>query len=351
MSVYQHPDFDQHQLVAFKQDRASGLQAIITVHDNSLGPATGGCRMYPYANEAAALADVLRLSRGMTYKSALAGLPLGGGKAVIIGDPARDKTRRLLLAMGDFVDSLNGKYVTAQDSGTDAGDMAIIAERTSHVSALAGNRGADPSISTAHGVYEGIRAAVKFRFGTDLQGVRVALQGLGNVGYRLARLLHAAGAEVYGADVRQDNVARAVVELGVVARPWREILSAGVEVLAPCALGGSICAESLDRISASVIAGAANNQLATPDMDAALCERGILYAPDYVINAGGIIDVHFRGRGMSGAVLRPRYVAQIGARLSEIFSQSAATGKPTGEIADRMAEAIFRAPQETDRAA
>ncbi len=353
MSVFCHPDFDQHELVAFKEDEASGLRAIVAVHSSRLGPATGGCRMFAYADEHAALADVLRLSRGMTYKSAMAGIPLGGGKAVIIGDPAQHKSRDLLLAMGDFVQGLNGAYVTAEDSGTGVSDMAVIAERTRHVSGVVKGEsgGGDPSPTTAYGVYQGIRAAVRFRFNSDLKGVRVALQGVGNVGYHLAKFLVDEGADVLVADINTRNIDRAVSDLGVTPVALSDILSADVDVLAPCALGGAISEASVDDIKATIVAGAANNQLDTAEMDAALMSRGILYAPDYVINAGGIIDVYYQTQGQRDQEMLREHVDHIGNCLTEIFERSAKTGQATGAIADAMAEEIFKGPGGAQRAA
>lgn len=346
MTVFDHPDFDQHELVAFSADPASGLQAIIAVHSSNLGPGVGGCRMFPYASSEAALTDVLRLSRGMTYKSALAGLPLGGGKAVIIGNPQQQKSRQLLLAMADFVDSLNGKYITAEDLGTTVEDMAVIAERTRFVSGLstANDGGGDPSPTTAQGVYQGIQAAVKYQLRTDLQGVRIAIQGLGKVGYALAGLLLRDGAIVYGADYNAANTTRAVAELGIVAMSADEILAADVDVLAPCALGNVISSATVGAIRAQVIAGAANNQLANPQMGRVLMERDILYAPDYVINAGGIIDVYFQTQGIRDQQRLMSHVARIGDTLTEIFQRSMTQWQPTSEIADHMAEEIFNSP-------
>ena len=335
-----HPDFDRHELVACRADK--GLNAIIAVHNSNLGPAAGGCRMFPYSSMRGALTDVLRLSRGMTYKSALAGLPLGGGKSVIIGDPRRDKTRDLLHAMGEFVESLQGRYITAEDSGTSVQDMAIIGEKTRHVSGVNPDDqyGGDPSPVTAYGVFTGIRAAVAWRRGTGLAGVRVAIQGVGNVGYHLARLLTEAGAEVLVADVSPANLARAKT-LGVAMTGVAEILAARVDVLAPCALGGVIDHETLPVIRADIVAGAANNQLASAEMAGLLLERGILYAPDYVVNAGGIIDVHYQQQGERDRQVVNAHVERIGDTLHRIFEASDQRRLPTSDIADEMAEAVF----------
>ena len=242
MSVFDHQDFDHHEFVAFREDPATGLKAIIAVHNSTLGPALGGCRMFSYASHEAALSDVLRLSRGMTYKSALAGVALGGGKSVIIGDPQRQKSRPLLLAMGEFINQLNGLYITAEDSGTGVNDMATIGEKTPYVTGFIKGeaQAGDPSPITAYGVYQGIVASVAHQFKSDLKGVRVAIQGVGNVGFHLARLLTEAGARVYAADINTVNMQRAVDQLGVTGISLEKILSLDVDVLSPCALGLSL---------------------------------------------------------------------------------------------------------------
>ena len=346
MDIFSHPDFDQHELLAFRDDPATGLRAIIAVHNSNLGPATGGCRMYPYVNDQDALRDVLRLSRGMTYKSALAGIALGGGKSVIIGNPQQFKTRELMLSMGEFIESQNGNYISAEDSGTSVSDMAIIAERTAHVSGLSDDpeHGGDPSPTTAYGVYKGIASAVEFKLGSDLQGVRVALQGIGSVGYYLAKYLRDAGAVVFAADVNRRNIDRAVNDLGVVELALDKILNADVDVLAPCAMGGAINENTIDHVQASVIAGAANNQLATVAMGDALLEKGILYAPDYVINAGGIIDVFYQQKGNRSAQVVKEHVDRIGDTLTSIFQRSKEETSATSNIADVMAEEVFKKP-------
>jgi leucine dehydrogenase len=340
--VESHPDFDQHELVTSIQ--SDSLTALIAVHNTQLGPGAGGCRMFPYASEAEALTDVLRLSRGMTYKSALAGLPFGGGKSVIIGDPRKDKTRELLLAMGDFVESLDGRYMTAEDSGTSVADMAIIGERTRHVSGfVAGEKGGgDPSPTTAYGCFIGIREAVLHRCSTGLSDVHVAIQGVGNVGFHLARLLVAAGAKVSVADVSEANIQRAVEALPVTIVSPDEILSTEADVLAPCALGGALNRDSVQKIRAGIVAGAANNQLSQPEIGGSLIDRGILYAPDYVINAGGIIDVYYQCRDERSEQVVRQHVDRIGTTLKAIFKASDLRRVPTNKVADEMAEAIFR---------
>lgn len=342
--IRSHPDYDQHEQVVICD--TAPLHAIIAVHNSNLGPATGGCRIFPYATVHAALADVLRLSRGMTYKSAMAGLPLGGGKSVIIANPATDKSRDLLHAMGNFIDSLQGRYIAAEDSGTTVQDIAIMGERTRFVSGCAAGEefGGDPSPVTAYGVYLGIVEAVRFVHHSDLQGIRVAIQGVGNVGLHLARLLVAAGARVTVADARTDRATAAAASLGVATCPVEEILQQPVEVLAPCALGGAINRDSINRIQAHIIAGAANNQLESGNMGVQLLERGILYAPDYVINAGGIIDIHYQQQGMRDQQRIREHLQIIPRNLGQIFAESKRLQMATDQIADALARECFLKP-------
>jgi len=342
IEIQSHPDFDDHELVRFESNDA--ITAIIAVHNSNLGTAMGGCRMFPYACHRDALTDVLRLSRGMTYKSALAGLPLGGGKSVIIADPAKNKSRKLFLAMGDFIDSMGGRYITAEDSGTGVDDITIVGERTRFISGVnpEDRFGGDPSPLTAYGVFVGIREAVAYRCCSDLNNIRVAIQGVGNVGYHLAKLLVEAGARVVVADINQANLARACALPGVIAVSIDEIISVEVDVLAPCAMGGAVNENSVSKIRAGIVAGAANNQLLSPAMGSALLDRGILYAPDYVINAGGIIHV-FHQQGAERSLARiNHHIEKIGHSLHDIFRASDLSRIPTNEVADEMAEAIFR---------
>lgn len=343
MSLFAHPDFDRHQDVIFRHDEKTGLKAIIAIHNTTLGPALGGCRMFPYQSEAAALSDVLRLSRAMTYKSALAGLSFGGGKAVIIGDPLKYKNRDLLLAMGELVEELGGRYITAEDAGTSVADIAVMAECTRHICGLVpgGENDGDPSPATAQGVFDGIQAAVRFRYGTDLQGVRVAVQGVGKVGGHLAAQLAAAGARVFIADTNPHTLKQVAVETGAKVLSLDEIVMADVNVLAPCAMGGAINRGNIDSIKAGIIAGSANNQLADPEIGRALWQRDILYAPDYVINAGGIIAVSLQMQGRADTAIIDRQVAKISATLERIFTRSRQLGKPTSDIANTMAEAVL----------
>ena len=349
MPVFNDPAFDNHEQVVFCEDGKSGLRAIIAIHNTSRGPALGGARMWNYADSGAALTDVLRLSRGMTYKSALAGLPFGGGKAVILGDPHRDKSPALFRALGRYVESLGGRYTVAEDVGIEVADIEQVATETRHVAGVAAGGSGDPSPATAYGVFVGIRAAVKYRLGADriqgdkLTGVSVAIQGAGHVGYELARHLAGAGADVQIADVDGSRVQRAQGELGAIPLSVDRFLDANVDVLAPCALGGLLNDETIPRIRAPIVAGAANNQLAEGRHGQMLRDRGILYAPDYLINAGGIINISYerpeydRSRAFS-------HVALIHDTLLSIFQRADAAGIPTSEAADQLAEERFTHP-------
>ena len=349
MSVFQHPEFDNHELVAYHHDPKSGLRAIIAVHSTALGKGLGGCRMWPYASEDEALTDVLRLSRGMTYKAALAGLPQGGGKSVILGDPRRDKTPEMMRAMGRFVETLGGRYVVAEDSGTSVPDIRLMAEHTRHVGGLTDEKAAaqgrtgDPSPATAYGTFVGIQACVKWRLRrTGLDGLKVAIQGVGNVGYRLAKHLHEAGARLWVTDIHAPAVERCVKEFGATAVGMDEIFALPVDVLAPCALGAIINDATLPQLKAPIVAGAANNQLAQKRHGQALADRGILYAPDYVINAGGIIEIFYEERGHYDEHKVREHLERIGKTLATVFKRAEQEKRPTGEIADTMAEEIFR---------
>lgn len=348
MSVFSHPEYDAHEHVAFHQDPVTGLKAIIAVHSTRLGPGLGGCRMWPYGSDAEALTDVLRLSRGMTYKAALAGLPQGGGKSVILGDARKDKTPELMRAMGRFVNNLAGAYIAAEDSGTSVADVRLMAQETVHVGGLADaqaqaeGRTGDPSPATAYGTFVGLKAAVKFQLGReDLKGLKVAIQGVGNVGYRLARYLHEAGAQLWVTDIHYPAVDRCVQEFGATAVSMERIFGLEVDVFAPCALGAILNDITLPEIKATVIAGAANNQLLQPRHGQQLLERGILYAPDYAINAGGIIEIYHETHGYDEARAKA-HLDRIGDTLTAIFQRSKLEQRPTGAIADVMAEEIFR---------
>jgi leucine dehydrogenase len=342
MEIYAMREFDAHELVVFGHNATLGLDAIVAVHSTALGPAAGGCRMWPYATTHAAVVDVLRLSRGMSYKNAMAGLPFGGGKSVIIGDARTAKTPALFEAFGRFVDSLGGRYVTAEDVGTTTADMEHVARATSFVSGLSrkpGEAGGDPGPKTALGVYLGIKAAVKFRLNRpDLNGVEIAVQGVGGVGYHLCRMLAADGARLRVSDLRPASVQRVCDEFKAVAVPVESILTEDVDVLAPCALGAILSSDTIPRLRARIIAGAANNQLAEDKHGQALQLAGILYAPDYVINAGGIISVAREYNGGSTEAQVTSEIQGIPGRLTEIFERARREGRTTNAVADQMAQ-------------
>jgi leucine dehydrogenase len=344
MAVFEHVDFDSHEAVYPFHDKASGLRAIVAIHSRALGPAAGGCRLWHYADDDAALTDTLRLSRGMTYKNAIACLPFGGGKAIILAQSGQRKSTELLEAFGRCVESLQGRYVTAEDVGVTTEDMRTVRTRTRYVSGLPQNdnsAGGDPSPWTAYGVFLGIKSAVERKFGVDsLKGMRVGVQGIGNVGYQLSKLLHTEGAVLTVADVNTANIDRLRKELP--ARPVdpADILSQDVDVLAPRALGAVLNSKSIPNIRAKIIAGAANNQLATDQNGYELTERRILYAPDNVINAGGIISVAREYLGGRSVDQVSAEVNRIPERLAEIYAIADNTGQPTHVIADEMAQSI-----------
>ncbi|MCV2883144.1 amino acid dehydrogenase [Aestuariibacter sp. AA17] len=347
MSVFDHKEFANHEHVAFYHDEKSGLKAIIAVHNTNLGPSLGGCRMWPYATSTEALNDVLRLSKGMTYKAAMAELKLGGGKSVIIGDPRKEKTPEMMAAMGRFVESLGGKYITAEDSGIAVSDLKIMAQ---HSTSIAGTEAkyhyndeeadGNPAPSTAYGVFVGLKTSVEYKLERDLRGVKVAIQGLGHVGYRLARHLHNEGAELFVTDIYPESLEKAKEEFGATVVSPDEIFALDVDVFAPCAMGASINDVTLPQIKAKVIAGAANNQLAEEHLGQQLTEKGILYAPDYVINAGGVIDIYHQRMLSTSAAMRA-HIERIGDNLKEIFTRAEETGNSTNFIANRIAEERF----------
>lgn len=348
MAVFTDAAFDDHELVTFARDPGTGLKAIIAIHNTSRGPALGGCRMWPYLDEAAAISDALRLARGMTYKSALAGLPFGGGKSVIIGDPKSDKTPALCQAMGRAVAALGGRYTIAEDVGIGVPDIAEMARGTNHVAGLAaGTDSGDPSPATAYGVYMGIRAAVRHKLGREnLAGIRVAIQGAGAVGEKLCHHLASEGAAVTIADIDTGRAQTAARRYGMQTASVDAVLSIPSEVFAPCALGGIINDATVPYLNTRIVAGAANNQLAEDRHGAELQQRGILYAPDYVINAGGIIHISHEGPSYD----RARAFAHVGRihdTLTTIFERSGRIGISTSTAADRLAEAHFTHPNPT----
>jgi leucine dehydrogenase len=363
MPVFSHPEFDAHEQVVFVCEPSAGLRAIIAVHNTNRGPSLGGCRMWPYVSDEEALRDVLRLSRGMTYKSAVANLDIGGGKSVIIGNPRADKTEVKLRAMARAIDALGGRYIAAEDSGISVDDVKLMGEETAHVAGILDRpaadgsiRNGDPSPATAFGTFVGIRAAVRHALGRDdLSGLRVAVQGIGNVGLHLCRMLHQAGARLWVTDIYPDHLARAVDAFGAVAVAPEEIYGLDVDVFAPCAMGAVLNDVTIPQLRARVIAGAANNQLSEARHGTLLMERDILYAPDYVINAGGIIDIWYERRGPFDREAMIKHVEGIGSTLNEIFARATADGLPTNMVADQVAEERFRKkaqqPSATGRAA
>ncbi len=335
MAVFNLRAYDDHEQVVFCSDSESGLKAIIAIHSTALGPATGGCRMWEYNSDEGALIDALRLSRGMTYKNAMAGLNMGGGKSVIIGNPRTMKSEELFRAFGRFVDSLKGRYVTAEDVGINPDDMAIVHKETNHVLGLEGKSG-DPSPVTAYGVYIGMKAAVKHRLGREnLEGVKVAVQGLGHVGQYLCEHLAKEGAQLLVTDINKDSIDKVVNNYGAIAIDKDEIYEQDVDVYAPCALGATINDVTIPKLKAKVVAGAANNQLAEDRHGEELKKRGILYTPDYIINAGGIINVSFEENYNREAALRK--VDEIYNTLEEVFATADKEDKTTNVVADELA--------------
>ncbi len=340
MTVFTSPHYDNHENVVFCHDDASGLKAIIAIHNTNLGNALGGCRMWDYTTEEEALTDALRLSRGMTYKNALAGLPWGGGKSVIMGNARIDKTPEMFEALGRFVDRLNGAYRIAEDVGTSPEDMGHIAKFTDHVMGTE-DRAGDPSPGTALGVFQGIQATVLERMGkNNLHNVKVALQGLGHVGYDVARQLKEAGADLCVTDINDDAIRLAQAELGATAVNPDAIYDQNADVYVPCALGATLNDDTISRLKVKVVAGAANNQLAEARHGAMLMEKEILYAPDYVINAGGVIYLYHQSEGGTRNKAMG-HVKEIGDTLREIYAKARANDLPPFEAADRLAENKF----------
>jgi len=344
-SLWDFPDFDEHELVQFVTDRESGLRALIAVHSTHLGPGAGGVRFWHYAEAGEAVADVLRLSRGMSYKNAMAGLPLGGGKAVILADGQRTKTPQMLAAYGRAVERLGGDYVTAEDVGMAVDDLVAISGQTRFVAGLPageGQVGGDPGPHTSYGVYLGVRAAAKRALGRDsLAGLHLAIQGAGSVASGLARRAAAEGARLSIADVDQDKAQALAVETGGAVVGTDEIMILKADVFSPNALGAILDAESIAALNVPVVAGGANNQLATRDDGDRLQARGILYAPDYVINAGGIINVSTEYLGDGDEILVRERIEGIPGRLDRIWDESIATGRNPAAVADDMARRLI----------
>ena len=345
MSVFDRSDHLKdagHEQVVFCQDRASGLKAIIAIYSTALGPALGGTRFYPYASEDAAVEDVLKLSKAMAYKAACAGIDLGGGKAVILGDPTRDKSEALLRAYGRFVQSLGGRYYTACDVGTFVQDMDVIAKETAYATGRSPEDGGagDSAVLTAYGVFQAMRAAAQHTWGTPtLSGRRVAVEGVGKVGHHLVEHLLVDGASVVVSDVDRAALERSQA-LGAQAMDVEAMRTADCDVYAPCALGGSVTDELVPALQARVVCGAANNQLAHPGVEKVLADRGILYTPDYVANAGGLVQVADEAVGRGGFRFeRARAKAtQIFDTTLAIFALADSDGVPPAVAADRLAE-------------
>ena len=340
-AVFNHGEFDHHEQIVFAHDHKTGLHAIIGIHDTTLGPAAGGVRMAPYHSPDDALTDVLRLSRGMSYKNALAGLALGGGKAVLIGNPRADKTPELLASLGKAIHRLGGRYLAAEDVGMTVLDMEEIARQTPHVFGRdpKAGFGGEPSPMTALGVLLSIQSCVKYAMGRgDLDGIRVAIQGAGAVGSDLARRLGEAGAQVLVADVDPIRAQAAADKARGQVIAIDAVLTADVDVVAPCALGAVLNDASIGALRTKIVCGAANNQLSEPRHGAALAQRGILYAPDYVVNAGGIINVSYEVSGAYDGAKVTQHIQNIPKTLEAIFAASAREHLPPDVIADKMAQ-------------
>lgn len=342
MDIFERIGPEGYEEIVFCHDRTTGLQAIISIHSTALGPALGGTRFYPYPTEAEALEDVLRLSRGMTYKAAVAGLDLGGGKAVILGDPATDKTEALIRAYGRFVDGLGGRYITAEDVGTTQPDMDLVRRETRFVTGVSEDLGGsgDPSAATAFGVFWSMKAVARHLWGsTSLEGRHVVVAGVGKVGTSVVRLLTEERARVTVADVNDAAVATAVRNFGAEAAPVDKVHALECDILSPCALGGSLNRRSIPELRCTAVVGSANNQLADPGCARMLADAGILYAPDYVVNAGGIVNIaeelapqgYHRERAYAA-------VKRIFDTVSSLLAEAEEQAITTAEAADRAAE-------------
>jgi leucine dehydrogenase len=344
-SPWDFPDFDDHEVVHFVADRDTGLRAIIAVHSTHLGPGAGGTRLWHYPNRGEAIRDVLRLSRGMSYKNAMAGLALGGGKAVILADEARTKNPEMFAAFGRAVEGLCGKYVTAEDVGVTVPDLVEVSKHTSYVSGLpveAGAVGGDPGPHTSYGVFLGIKAAVRSRLGKEsLSGLHIAIQGAGSVASGVARRAAQEGARISITDIDSARAQKLADEVGGSVVPVATIMTLEADVLSPNALGAILTPESISALRVPIVAGGANNQLATPAEGDLIHQRGILYAPDYVINAGGIINVaseYLKDTDEAGVKAK---IEQIPGRLEQIWAESDTTGRNPAAVADAMARRLI----------
>lgn len=336
MSVFSAPDFDQHEEVIFFYEPKLDLRAIIAIHNTNLGPALGGCRLWNYATEQEAVYDVLRLSRGMTYKSAISNLNFGGGKMVVMNDPRGAKLQEMFFAIGDFVESLHGRYITAEDVGVSEKDINLIHQRTQYVVGHS-----NPSPYTAYGVYQTMCAAHKYRFGSEnLSGTRVIVQGLGSVGYNLCERLHADGAKLFVHDIHNDVVEKAQENLGAIPITEAEIYTTEAEVYAPCALGATLNDDTIPVLNVQIICGAANNQLKDHCHGRQLLARNILYAPDYIANAGGLIYVWYE-RQNKPEQLAYAHIDVMKQTLWEVFDYAKTNNTSTQRAANKVAEARF----------
>jgi len=345
-AIWDLPDFDAHESVHVFDDPRTGLRAVIAMHSTHLGPAAGGTRFWHYPDKAAAITDALRLSRGMSYKNAMAGLPLGGGKGVVLADKAKTKTSEMLRAFGRAIESLGGGYVTAEDVGMSDADMVEISQETRHVAGLPVSNhaaaGGDPGPFTARGVYLGIKAAAKYRLGVDdMSGVHIAIQGIGSVGGGVARLLARDGAKLTIADIDEAKAEALAQETGAGIVDLDQIMTVKADIFSPNALGAILTAESISALDVAIIAGGANNQMATRDDAERLFDRGIIYAPDYVINAGGIINVGLEYLGDASVDDVNQRIDIIPERLTQIWDESRADNIPAAMVADRMAQRLI----------
>ena len=341
---WRFPDYDAHEVLHFVHDHASGLRAIIAIHSTHLGPSAGGVRFWHYADDAEAITDALRLSRGMSYKNAMAGLPLGGGKSVILADKARTKSPELLAAFGRAVEGLGGRYVTAEDVGMDVKDMIEVNRQTKHVAGLPaeGGVGGDPGPHTSLGVFLGLKAAVRHALGKDsVNGLHIAMQGAGSVATGVALHAAAEGAKLSIADVDAAKARKLADAAGGTVVATDDILSLEADVLSPNALGGIFDDATIAALKVPIVAGGANNQLATPEDGARMNVRGILYAPDYVINAGGIINVCTEYLGDGDESLVRERIDGIPTRLEHIWAESKASGRDPAAVADAMAQRLI----------
>lgn len=337
MKIFDYLEEHDYEQLVFCQDKKTGLKAIIAIHDTTLGPALGGLRIWDYETEEEAIVDALRLARGMTYKNSAAGLNLGGGKSVIIGDPAKIKSEQFFRTFGRFVEGLNGRYITAEDMNSTTKDMSYINSETNFVAGLEGKSG-NPSPVTAFGVYRGILAGINHVYGSDdLSGKVVAVQGLGAVGYTVCKHLHEAGAKLYVTDIRKESIERAVEELGAIGVEPDAIYDVECDVFAPCAMGAVINDFTIERLKCKIVAGAANNQLADEKHGDMLTEKGILYVPDFVINSGGVINVYeeLQGYDKNRAMSRASAIYDAVKKVIEISERD---NIPTYKAAERMAE-------------